>query len=626
VDASGVVGDSYPIHTFADITSTVGTLQVGQSTTASVSTTAVSQFLTSAVPQKASSRATTSALKVEHYGKNVVPHLMSRTSDYWVVDTYSDAIVLKHWPEKVGTIQVLGSTKPRGSYYINSTTTVSGIDTPYQALSGTFSLPLGEVLLEGEAGDNPLVICADDLTPPVVDDTVPAAWSNLNPVASYIEFSVADAVGGVDLSTLAVTVSGNITTQPEPIQIVAGGVDQTGGKVSIGGDPARYLVRYTPSLSWGYNETVTVSIDADDIEPTSEGSPWSCSTPGIVNSLSDEYTVKMLNQELLSCQIVGLPDTAPPAIFYEVPAASSTDNVAETAVSLYILDDTFGVSLSSVYVVVDSVPVVTAGLAATAGTTVVPVSNGYYVSYTPASPFEYGSEIVVQVIAKDSSVASNLLDTSYSFWTVSDTTLVVENFSPEVGVSYLAATKNLSVDVYDSTFGIDDTYFIIDGTVTSGTRAPLGGVGYTLTYHPSNDFDVQGYTSVSVFARNGNVVSPVVKTVQYNLYHGYRVLESNYEVPRGTKSFDISVRAGNTSTFTSRLSSIYRVSVYDQPASDFGASITAVVPWASLGASMTITSPTHSYGELIDVEVYVEDKDGNSFGPYTFYYTIESSP
>jgi len=621
-----VVAGEIPINAAVQfLSSTAKTVQIDPSFFASAQVLAIPTSVSTTIVQQDVVGGTSSSFKMFQAGKNIIPHLMARTSEYWVVDTYADAKVLKEWPEKVGLAQVLSITKVSGSSYINSTTLASGVGV-YKALTGDFQLPSGFTLASGEVADNPVSVCADDLTPPVVGSTVPLRGSILNAADSYIEFTVADGVGGVDLTTLEVSVSGDITSQPEGTLVVSGGVDQTGGHVLIQGDSVLYLIRYTPTLSWGYNETITVDVAGDDLEPQKDGVDWTCSTPGVVNSFSDSYTVKIQNYSSLGAEIVGLPDSEPPDVYFESPTRSSIDVVAEIPISFYLLDYISGVVVSSINVTVNSTAVIVAGAIAVSGASISPVADGYYIAYIPTDPFEYGTTVTVGVQAVDGSPASNAANVSYSFDIVSGETLVIENFSPAPNTSYMAATKDLSVDVYDNTFGIGDTYFLINGVVASGTRTPLGLAGYTITYHPEDDFDVQGTLRVGVYARNDNTTSPVIKTVIYNLYHGYRVIDSNYEAPRGKEHLYIAARATNTETFVNRLSTVYRVSLYEQPTSDFGASITAVVPWKDMAATMSVISPTHSYGETIDVEVYIEDKDGNSFGPFTFYYTIVGAP
>lgn len=731
----GNVQGSFTIHSVAQTVSAVTSqLQVQLGISGDyVNIHAISKFLSAAGYIVKKEAGASGSFPIHHAGKNVVPHIRNRESQYWVVDTYTDVTILKRRTEKESSAAVYQAGTNTGTALITSTTP-SGVSTPYTT------------------GVNPISICADDLTPPVVTGTNPPMSSHLNPVDSFIEFSVGDSVAGVDLGVLKVIISGNETVQPGGYLVVSSGTDQTGGLVSIIGDPTSYTVRYTPTLDWQKNELVTVTVSGQDLEPQLDGEDWYCQTPGTRNVFGEEYVVQILDDTDFPVSITAVPDTAAPYLTNVSPGQYTRGNSTSPTIMFDVVDDAAGVDINTLNVWVNSVLIIDGGDSQTNEASLQLLEYGYRITYTSSVGYEYDSQVPVRVVAYDNNTnpGPNLADISYFFNTVGDSTLIIENFDPEPYSSYLAGKKDICVDVYDESFGVQDTYFLINGVQQNGSRTEIYGVtdltttvsglttisgatysgidisnvdisgavvsgssvvsgtilggyassgevynlpipydnlsvstlvsgtfssgsllsgtvldtlvsgtnwngsysdaslygvtlsgvtctgnttettisgviGYTLCYHPDNDFAYEGTISVVVFGVNNNSSAPVVKNELYRLYYGYKVLKNRYEAERGGE-VSIFARALNTEKILNSLSTIYEVSIYKQPVFDMGARINAIRPWEDLLAQIDITSPTHSYGETITVEFYVEDKEGHIFGPHTFTYTIEDEP
>jgi hypothetical protein len=687
-----------------------------------------------------------------HAGKNVVPHLTNVSSEYWVVDTYSTAKISKRYNQIDTDVVICGFTKPHSSsYIISSDVHIEGISNPYKALSGDFGLPLGYTLLSGEEAENPVSICVDDLTCPVVSGESPARSSHLNRVDSYIEFKVIDSVGGVDIGLLKVLVSGTETVPPLGPIVVSSGVDVTGGDVSITGDAYEYTIRYIPPVDWFPGETIHVTVSGQDREPTYDSVPWSCYDQDIRNVFGSSYVFNVATSSDLLSSIVVIPDASAPYLTNISPGKYTRDNDAYTTVRFDIIDDVSGVERVSLNISVDNVEIVGSGQVVTSEASIDLLSNGYRITYTPTTRFTYGRNIIVSVSAQDQYLLSpNSFTDIYNFSIIADSSLAIENFTPEENSSYLAATKYLCVDVSDSSFGIKDAYFIINGTTYSGSRsliygnmslytaisgtteinaglltgatisgvgitgcfvdgdavlsgtivsgsvasgtmsgfaAPFGELGtcgvvsaelfggtvvsglsldtlvsgvnwdgryvgasvyditisgalltntvssgtvvsgetgFTMCARPESDYDYQGVITTVVHAENKNPLSRVIKNESYRLYRGYRVLEHRYDMDYNSV-VSVFSRAINKALFSNSLSSAYQFRTHNQPRSDISANIVPRICISDLGANIQITSPTYSYGEVITVELYLEDKAGNVLGPYTFTYTIENA-
>jgi hypothetical protein len=416
----------------------------------------------------------TGYMTVHHSGKNVIEHLAGVTSEYWIVDTYGNDYITKDYRDisTYGRIGII--TKPTGNTYIVDRYRWSS--TPYKALQGDFELPLGYTLISGEDAENPGEACVDDLTAPIVSGTVPERNSRLNPIDTTIEFDVIDSVGGVDLGLLEVTISGNLTSQPGGILVVSSGTDQTGGYVSITGDANQYTVTYTPGLDWALGEMITVSVSGQDLIPQDEGQDWSCYTPDIRNVFGDSYFVGINDIEDFGASIVALPDSEAPYLTNITPGQFIREVDAYSSVGFDVVDEITGVDVTTLNIIIDDVALIVAGEVQTSEVTLTIISNGYRFLYNPTVRFGYGETIDVYIDVYDLyELSPNKADIYYHFTIASEDSLIIENFDPSEDSSHLAETKYICADVYDSSFGLLDVYFVINGTTDSGSREALYG-------------------------------------------------------------------------------------------------------------------------------------------------------
>lgn len=326
--------------------------------------------------------------------------------------------------------------------------------------------------------------CIGDNTPPYITLHSPSvSGSHLRPRTQIVDFSLTDAVGGVDISTVSVNVTSNSTSGT--INIVQNGIDQTGGYVSIAGTITTYRFIYAPPFEWDYNERVLVSISGSDLPPTVDGNPFYCGVPSI-NTFIGDIPFQVLDFRELSAEITVVGDTEPPFISSTFPVSGTLNNSVFTDVSFVLEDALAGVDISSVDVTVAGAPIISAGVPVTDEATIVGTTTSYTVSYDPLGSFNYGSNVVVEIVAKDrAKPTANTLSTSFSFSCIDDSSLVISNFQPAVGTHTNPENLDVMVDVTDATYGVDSdqTFLVVNGTIVSGTRVAITD-GYRITYHP----------------------------------------------------------------------------------------------------------------------------------------------
>lgn len=615
----------------------------------------------------------------------------------------------------------------------------------------TLSSEWSEIKYEAPEGEED--VCVGDLTPPSLENVSPTEYSHLNSLTGNLYFDVVDSIGGVDKSSIYVTVSGNITSQPEGIDIVSAGVPIE--QASLIGTDERYSLVYTPTNPWSNNEVVFVTVTGcDNVPDGPDDSPFSCLT-GDPNTFGSTWYYQVLDSSDFTASINAIADDGSPYLYGESPTPFFGGIPADTDISFYIKDDLSGVDLSSVFVYINDIVVVRNGTAVGSSISISSSPGGYYFKYTSVSLFSYGSRVSVRVVADDLySFAVNSLDYTYFFDIVGDGTLRIENFYPEVGVTWDPENIDISVDVIDEVYDVSESglYLSINGqqvpaytttlygninlyttfsgistisgsvlegvsltnasmlgvsvvgssvfggslysgyfngvgsfggleypfctslsgvpvyggvssgalasgvlnttlvsgvnwdgsyvsstitnvelvevyssAVTSSGTVISGSVGRRLGYHPDNDFNYSGVISVLVHGENASCAAPVTVEKVYQLFHGYNVKVYDREFNHSSR-VNVFVGALNTESFTNELSYGYYFTTIDQPYNDVNASITGIAPWVELGADINPQAPVHRYGETVEVEVYVEDVEGNALGPYTFTYTIEEAP
>lgn len=671
------------------------------------------------------------------------------TSDYFVYDIFSAAVVLQPYmlmPKISSAYTIAAASAPTASHWqvidpFKSNTTNPSLD-PYAA-----------------PYDNPAEICVGDLVKPVLENISPVEYSELNAVDDNITFDIVDAIGGVEKSSVYITVSGSLSTQPEGVNIVDAGVPQT-VQASLTGYAGRYSFSYNPTNDWAQNETVTVTVTGTDIVPISPqtGAEFSCYS-GDPNPFGYNWTYQIVAQSDMVAYITAIADTDAPYLDSILPTPYFGHQADESDISFYIKDDLSGVDINTLFIYINDIPVVSNGVAAGSNISITGDKNSYYFSYVNTGGFGYGSRVTVRVVVDDLYATSpNTLDYSYYFDVIDDSSLQFNNFYPEIGITWNPEAVDIQIDVTDYVYDVDvsdlylsingievfalatqlygnrniiqtvsgvvypynghlqvegldfidtcvsgasfygvDVYgtvisggqivsgfgygntvsgypapynlsgpdyllssYILDGTVLSGTLQTTlvsgvnwdgkytgstitgvdvcpfyatevtasgvsvsGTVGRRLSYHPPNDFEYSGAINVLAHATNLNSLSPITREVVYQLFHGYNVKAFDREYGYSSR-VNVYIEAYNLKEFSDYVAQGFYFETIDKPSSDMTGSITGIAPWEDLTASIEPQAPVHKYGKTMEVQLYVEDEEGNALGPYTFNYTIEN--
>jgi hypothetical protein len=152
---------------------------------------------------------------------------------------------------------------------------------------------------------------------------------------------------------------------------------------SISGSPGVYTVSYNPPLDFAYNQTVSVVVDASDLNGNA--------------MTTDAY----------SFTTGPAPDTTPPYATNRSPAPGATGVAINTSITLEVRDDGVGVDQSTITMTVNGSPV-TPSISGSTG--------AYTISYNPPADFAYDQTVSVVVDASD--LNGNAMTTdAYSFTT-----------------------------------------------------------------------------------------------------------------------------------------------------------------------------------------------------------------
>lgn len=464
--------------------------------------------------------------------------------------------------------------------------------------------------------------CVGDETPPFITYISPTASGTvLRPRDQIIEFSLSDAIGGVDLSSVDIGLSSQTTGN---INLLTNGIDQTGGLLSVTGGINSYTFRYTPNFTWANNDSVITTISGSDLPPILEGDPFYCDSAG-VNNFAGDIKFKVENHNDVGASITADGDINPPFIVSTLPVSGTLGNSVATPVVISIADEITGIELGTITVIVEGATIVFNGVPTTDETVIVGNFNNYTITYNKLTSFQYGGQVDVYIYAEDRAFPShNVLETTYNFSCIGSGSLRIENFLPAVGTTVNPHDWDIEVDIFDDTYGISasQSQLIVNNSVVSAAVTTVTS-GIHFRYHPPNDFVSDFPTIVRVRGVNNNLIAPVIKENIYTLYFGQRLLFKNNLPYKHDEQVDVFVFARNMENFPKELSTGYFFTTYRQPSSDLGCYIDVKNPTASIGASINGVGPEHRYGKVMNVSFYVEDYDGHVLGPYQFSYKIE---
>jgi hypothetical protein len=325
-----------------------------------------------------------------------------------------------------------------------------------------------------ELNDNPVEICVGDLTPPSLENILPASGTHLLPVNTGISFDIVDAIGGIDLSTITLTVSGSLTYQTGGYTLISSGVEQV-PYVSLTGDKNRYSIEYAPPITWGSNETVLVNVYGYDI--TQE---FLC--PGHTrNYFNYLYEFFINNTNDLSATITVVADTDSPYLRNQIPTPFTTYADSGSNISFDIVDDTTGIDVESLDIYINNIKVVSGGVSQLSAGEISITNYGNYYTFIYGNPssFTYNSRMIIRVVVDDNyTPAPNHTDYTYYFDVVQSSTLEIENFTPTVGVTRDLESVDISVYIHDGIYDVDqiNLYLSINGDLCPAIYTPTYGI------------------------------------------------------------------------------------------------------------------------------------------------------
>jgi hypothetical protein len=202
-----------------------------------------------------------------------------------------------------------------------------------------------------------------DVTPPYLDNLVPASGTSSNSVFSPVVIDISDDLTGVELSSVNVTVNGET--------IVLAGASIT-TEATVAGTPSSYTVTYNKSTAFDYGSTIDIIVYAEDkVSP----SP---------NILSTTYDVSYIEDTTLIIENF-------------LPPVGTSVNTDKVNISVDIRDDSHDINSDLSFLVVNNTIV---------SGTVTTLTSGINIEYHPPNDFAFDEPIVVKVHAQNGNIAS----------------------------------------------------------------------------------------------------------------------------------------------------------------------------------------------------------------------------
>ncbi|MBD3288317.1 hypothetical protein GF337_05895, partial [candidate division KSB1 bacterium] len=216
---------------------------------------------------------------------------------------------------------------------------------------------------------------------------------------------------------------------------------------------------YTPATPFEYGDTVDVSVSVKDFAE---------------NAASKAYSFTII------------PDTIEPKITVIRPKAFEKNVPLDTDLLINVVDSQSGVKPASIVLEIDNAQ----------------VPHSYQdgdIHYTPLQPFQWGDTVWVHLTVED--MAGNPADTTYSFYTESDTiNPVITPVYPQDGDTRVSPKPNIFVALQDEETGIDSS--TIAFRVNSEDIQTYSFKNDTLKYWQSTPLSYESTVEVFVSVRD----------------------------------------------------------------------------------------------------------------------------
>jgi hypothetical protein len=468
-----------------------------------------------------------------------------------------------------------------------------------------------------------------DADGPDLINLIPLSGSTFNNPNTNVSFDIFDSEGSA-------VVSGSLWLYANNLLLISGGVivcPPTSGVVAYTRiTNSLYHVEWNPSFAFNsLTNPVVISGVVQDNE--------------IVPNVSYfNYNFSVWYTSDLSAMITGIPDTTPPYLLNLNPLALQAQVPVTSNVEFEILDDHTGLEPNSVTIQLAGTTVVLSGTpinSSYAVTTINTISggNGRLYSINPVNNFNFSDLIQLDVYATDRyTVAPNILDTSYYFYTQTNDHLVASGLQVNVEGNYLDfnISNSLPIVLTGTEFKITYNNVLNLGINTSGSSISCNGVTISglnfVSVSGNNIYDVY-FTLVPNFTTDCDLVFRVEQdtlvsgNIVFNEFLTEVLWGAQFCYDPDTKfayESDIPVIAQATDMgFLSNLTSMsYKFSTVPHPGNSLYAQVIGIEDFGAVSGSYVSNNPFFEYGKTMNLEFEVEDYAGNKL-TYNWTFKIE---
>ena len=278
-----------------------------------------------------------------------------------------------------------------------------------------------------------------DNKPPYTANHIPEKYSSHAPLNTNIQLDILDDDSGVDSSTIAMTVNGDIVTP------------------RISGTFQRYTVTYNPLSEFLYNDTVKVKITASDLAL-------------LPNEMEpDQYEFYIVR------------DTIPPYINDLYPKPNACNVPPDTCLSFLLGDEHSGVDTNSIFITLNDIPI---------RPQLNKTPDGYSVYYSFQRLFGEMDSISVKIFATDLVIPPNEFDTTFFFFVTRDSIAPwVEYYYPLDKAKEVELNSSIIIKLIDDLSGVDrnSIRLQLDRKLVN-PEIKEDASGYLITYHPDTGF------------------------------------------------------------------------------------------------------------------------------------------
>ncbi len=331
-----------------------------------------------------------------------------------------------------------------------------------------------------------------DTAPPFTDRHDPERYEEGVDPRTDLVVHVNDEGNGVDESSILMTVNGEEAS------------------VEITGSPADYELRYSSLVGFGDNQTVYVTVDAQDLSDP----------PAVMTQDAYWFTTKDVN--------------APYAGVF-IPGLNETDVAINTKIQTEFYDQASGVDINEFDMSVNDLLIVENGEDLTGGLVTITDVDGdqtqYIVVYSPAQNFDPNNEQTVEMHLADQADPPNEGDIIYDFYTgsIEDTEApVVDQYSPEPGEGAAPDTdvylrvKDIEAGIDRSTLNVtvDGIQIVENGEPVAPYDVIVGGNRFKIPirYTPDENFEP------------GSEVTVIAEAYDFSTEENYMLYEYSFPI------------------------------------------------------------------------------------------------